>query len=83
MIDFSNFVDKKLRDDLVAPVDVMLTLHQRKSPLSKRGARGDFEGDQLQRQIDKTDREVNVLVHKLYGITDAERAIVEENQRVT
>lgn len=35
------------------------------------------ERDQLQRQIEKTDREINALVYKLYRITDAERIIVE------
>ena len=33
--------------------------------------------DQLQRQIEKTDREIDDLVYKLYGITEKEREIIE------
>jgi hypothetical protein len=71
LIDFSSPADKKLHDDLVALVDVMLALHQR--PQNAAGA----EREQLQRQIEKTDREIDALVYKLYHITDAERIIVE------
>ncbi|MBI5167258.1 MAG: restriction endonuclease subunit M, partial [candidate division NC10 bacterium] len=71
LIDFSNPAEKKLHDDLVALVDVMLTLHQR---LQKAvGA----EREQLQRQIEKTDREIDWLVYKLYGMTEKEQMIVE------
>ncbi len=31
----------------------------------------------LQRQIDATDRQIDRLVHELYGLTDAEIKIVE------
>lgn len=71
LIDFSNPAEKKLHDDLVALVDVMLTLHHRLQQAV--GA----EHEQLQRQIEKTDREIDSLVYKLYSITDAERIIVE------
>lgn len=33
--------------------------------------------DQIQRQIDKTDEEVDGMVYKLYGITEEERKIIE------
>jgi len=33
--------------------------------------------DQIQRQIEKTDREIDGLVYKLYGITEEERKIIE------
>lgn len=71
LIDFSSLADKKLHDDLVALVNVMLALHQRLQ--NAVGA----EREQLRRQIEKTDREIDTLVYKLYGITDAERIIVE------
>jgi hypothetical protein len=71
LIDFSNSAEKKWYDDLVVLVDVMLALHQ---CLQK--AVG-TEREQLQRQIEKTDREIDGLVYELYGITDAERIIVE------
>jgi hypothetical protein len=33
--------------------------------------------EQLQQQIKNTDREINDLVYKLYGITDEERSIIK------
>lgn len=33
---------------------------------------------QIQRQIEKTDKEIDGLVYKLYGITEKEREIIEE-----
>ena len=80
LIDFSNPAEKKLHDDMVALVDVMLALHQRKSPhppFTKGGVGGDFEQEQLQRQIDKTDCEIDTLVYKLYGLTEKEQMIIE------
>ena len=35
------------------------------------------EKDQIQRQIEKTDREIDDLVYKLYGITDDEKRLIE------
>ena len=32
----------------------------------------------IQRQIDATDRQIDMLVYELYGLTDAEIAIVED-----
>lgn len=63
--------ERKLYDDLVALVDVMLALRQRFEK-----AVG-TEKDQLQRQIEKTYREIDGLAYKLYGITNQERAIIE------
>lgn len=75
LVDFGNPAEKKLHDDLIALVDVMLALHLRVQKAV--GA----EREQLQRQIEKTDREINGLVYRLYGIDDAERAILEQNER--
>ncbi len=61
-IDFINHTEKKLHDDLVALVDIMLELNKK---LQK--ARG-AEKSQIQRQIEKTDREIDDLAHKLYNI---------------
>jgi hypothetical protein len=80
LVDFGNPAEKKLHDDLVALVDVMLALHKKRSPFYKKGVGGDFEGDQLQRQIEKTDREINDLVYKLYSVSDTERAIIEQRR---
>ena len=35
------------------------------------------EKDHIQRQIDQTDREIDDLVYKLYGITEEEKKIIE------
>lgn len=70
-IDFSNRHQKKLHDDLIALVDIMLNLN--KKPQTAKGS----EKEQIQRQIEKTDREIDELVYKLYGITEEERKIIE------
>ena len=44
---------------------------QRRSKLS-------LEKDQLRRQIEATDRQIDQLVYELYGLTDEEIRIVEE-----
>lgn len=36
------------------------------------------EKEQLQRQIERTDREIDEIVYKLYGITEGERRIIED-----
>jgi hypothetical protein len=33
--------------------------------------------DQIQRQIDKTDKEIDDIVYKLYNVTKEEREIIE------
>jgi type I restriction-modification system DNA methylase subunit len=73
-IDFANSADEKQHDDLIALVDVMLDLNKKVQT-----ARGS-EKEQIQRQTDKTDREIDDLVYKLYGITDEERKIIEEER---
>ncbi len=35
------------------------------------------EKEQIQRQIEKTDREIDDMVYTLYGITEEERKIIE------
>jgi adenine-specific DNA-methyltransferase len=70
-IDFSNSDEKKIHDNLVALVEVMLDLN--KKAQIARGSRK----DQIQRQIERTDREIDDLVYRLYGITDEERKIIE------
>ena len=68
---FNKITDKKLHDDLVALVDVMLDLNKK-----IQSAKGSAK-DQIQRQIDKTDREIDDIVYELYGITEGERKIIE------
>ncbi len=73
-IDFSNPVEKQLHDNIVCLVDSMLDLN--KKIQSAKGS----EKDQIQRQIEKTDREIDDLVYKLYGITEGERHIIEHGE---
>jgi len=70
-IDFNNPKEKILHDDLVKLVDVMLDLRKREQK-----AEG-HEVDQLKRQIEKTDHEIDERVYELYGITGAEIKLIE------
>jgi type I restriction-modification system DNA methylase subunit len=70
-INFNNFNEKKLYDNLIVLVDVMIDLNK-KIQISK-----GHEKEQIQRQIEKTDREIDDLVYKLYGITEEEKKIIE------
>jgi len=71
-IDFSSPADVARHDQMVALVERMLDLHKRLAE-----ARVPVEKEQLQRQIDATDREIDRLVYELYELTPAEIAIVE------
>lgn len=70
-IDFDNAQDVKMHDDLVALVERMLDLHKR-----LKGAVGEEEKD-LERQIARTDGQIDDLVYQLYDITEEERKIIE------
>lgn len=73
-INFNNTSEKKLHDNLVTLVDVMLNLNN--TNLTAKGN----EKEQIQRQIEKTDREIDEIVYKLYGITEEERKIIESKE---
>jgi len=70
LIDFDNPKEKKFHDDLVKLVDVMLELRKREQNAKGHGL------EQLKRQIEKTDREIDERVYELYGITQQERKII-------
>jgi hypothetical protein len=70
-INISKKADVQLHDDLVALVDVMLNLN--KKIQTTKGSRK----EQIQRQIEKTDREIDDMVYELYGITEKERKVIE------
>ncbi|MGE5444159.1 MAG: hypothetical protein ACM3SR_06075, partial [Ignavibacteriales bacterium] len=70
-INFSNRSEKKFHDNLVSLVDVMLDLNKKIQT-----AKGN-EKEQIQRQIEKTDGEIDEIVYKLYGITEEEKKIIE------
>jgi hypothetical protein len=70
-IDFTSPKEKKSHDDLVKLVDVMLDLRRREQKTTG------HELEQLKRQMDKTDREIDERVYELYGVTEDEKRLVE------
>jgi hypothetical protein len=74
-IDFDNPTEKKLHDDLVAQVDKMLGLNKRLAPIRNTPCN---ERDELLREINRTDKEIDNRVYDLYGLTEEERRIVSE-----
>ncbi|MBA7507537.1 hypothetical protein ES706_06256 [subsurface metagenome] len=75
-IDFDNPTEKKMHDDLVALVDKMLELNKRVAPIRNTPCN---ERDELLREINYTDNEIDNLVYDLYGLTEEERKIVERD----
>jgi len=63
-------------DKMIGLVETMLKLHK---DLSK--AKTPHEQESLQRQIAATDKQIDVLVYKLYGLTEEEVRIVEGGRR--
>lgn len=77
-IDFSVPKELEMHDRLVALVDRMLKLHQR---LSAKGDVADSAREQIDRDIEAADREIDDLVYDLYGLTKKERALIESEIR--
>ncbi|MBI5058810.1 hypothetical protein HZB60_03380 [candidate division KSB1 bacterium] len=71
-IDLKDKADKSRHDRMVKLVETMLELNRRlpetKSPV---------EQEKLARRIAATDREIDVLVYELYGLSEAEIRLVE------
>lgn len=74
-IDFANPEDKALHDRLVALVERMLEFHRRKADSSLPQS----EREDMERDIARTDGEIDDLVYDLYGFTREERRLVEES----
>ncbi len=72
-IDDSNAADKARHDGMVAQVEQMLELNNKKHS----GNLAPSELDRLEREIAATDAEIDELVYDLYGITDEERKVIE------
>ncbi len=70
-VDSNNTREKKLHDELVKLVDVMLNLRKQEQKVEG------HELGQLKRQIEKTDHEIDERVYELYGITEKERKLIE------
>ena len=73
-IDFDNPNESSQHDRLVALVQHMLDLHKRLA-----AARDPRTREQLQRQIDTTDHQIDRLVYELYDLTEEEIKIVEDS----
>jgi hypothetical protein len=68
--------EKATHDRLVSLVGTMLSLHKRLAAEQLPQRR-----EQVQREIDATDRQIDQLVYQLYGLTDDEIRIVEAATR--
>ena len=75
-VDPENAKDSACHDQLVALVERMLDLHQR---LAAKGKVHDEERGQIEREIERTDREIDGLVYDLYGLTAAQRDLIERD----
>jgi hypothetical protein len=71
-IDSKNPADRAIHDHIIRLVDSMLALHKQLSE-----AKSAAQKEIIQRQIDATDKEIDQLVYKLYGLTKDEIKIVE------
>jgi type I restriction-modification system DNA methylase subunit len=69
-IDFANPADVKRHEQMVALVTRMLELHKRVPSTPQ-------EAEQVAREIESTDRQIDRLVYELYGLTEDEIKIVE------
>jgi hypothetical protein len=70
--DQNDRADKALHDRMVQLVEQMLSL-QNHLPAAKTG----HDQTHIQRQIEATDRQIDMLVYELYGLTEEEIAVVE------
>ena len=73
-IDLLNLPQKEKRDQIVILVDSMLALHAQLA-----AAKSEAQKAIMQRQIDATDAEIDILVYELYGINEEERKVIEES----
>ncbi len=72
IIDQSDPEDKTYGDKIIKLVESMLALHEKLS-----AARTSQEKTSLQRRLEASDRQIDRLVYKLYGLTEDEIEIVE------
>jgi hypothetical protein len=73
-VDIEDITSDKRHTRLVAVVQRMVDLHQR---LAAKGTVQDNERTDIEREIARTDREIDDLVYDLYGLTAAERDLIE------
>lgn len=73
-IDFNKPEEVKKHDKIVSLVEQMLELHKKLA-----GFKNPDEKTRIQRQIDSTDEQIDKLVYDLYGLSEDEIKIVENN----
>ena len=71
---FDNPSEKKLHDDLAALVNKILELNKQLAPIRNTYC---SERDELLREIEQTDKEIDNLVYDLYGLIEEERQVIE------
>ncbi len=71
-IESSSSTENEKRDRMINLVDSMLALHKQLAE-----AKSAAQKEIIKRQIDSTDKEIDGLVYKLYGLTMDEKKIVE------
>ena len=71
-LNFSKKYDKLLHEKMVLLVEKMLTLNK-----TLVDTKVPNEKERIQRQIDATDKQVDILAYELYGLTDNEIQIME------
>jgi hypothetical protein len=72
VINENHKAQKRLRDDIITMVEVMLKLNK------QRNSNIELEQiDQLNQRIEYTDEKINKLVYELYELSDEEIRIVE------
>ncbi len=70
-IDFDNPDDVEMHDEMVALVDTMLSLHKQLPELAG------IKREVIEAQIESTDRAIDGLVYRLYGLSGEEVGVVE------
>lgn len=73
-IDFTVPAEKEAHDTLVSLVEKMLELNKKLAPIRNLYS---HERDELVKEIENTDREIDNLVYDLYDLDEEERKIVE------
>lgn len=69
-------VSKENQQPFINLVDKMLSLNEK---LQEIGDKSTMEKEKIQKEIQKTDNEIDELVYQLYGITEEEKKIIEES----
>ncbi|MBI4981458.1 N-6 DNA methylase [Candidatus Woesearchaeota archaeon] len=78
VIDFADSNEKKIHAGIVKLVNNMLDLNQQFANVKDKQT---SETERLKRQIEETDRGIDELVYKLYGLTEEEIGVVEESTK--